>query len=90
VRAQLRGGAILSRDYPRAAQGSQGTVEARLTISATGAVIGCAIARSSGNAVLDETTCRLIRQRFRFNPARDEQGNALPDEKGWRQRWWRD
>jgi protein TonB len=90
VRAQLRGGSIVPRDYPRAANGSQGTVEARLAVSAAGAVTGCTVSRSSGNAVLDATTCRLIRQRFRFTPARDAQGNPVPSEQGWRQRWWQD
>jgi protein TonB len=32
----------------------------------------------------------LIRQRFRFTPARDAQGNPVPSEQGWRQRWWQD
>lgn len=90
VRPQWRSGAITRRDYPKAANGDQGVVEARLTVSATGSVTGCSVTRSSGNAVLDATTCRLIRQRFRFTPARDARGNAVPDEKGWRQRWWRD
>jgi protein TonB len=90
ARAQLRSGSIGPRDYPRAANGHQGIVEARLTVSAGGAVTGCRVARSSGNAVLDATTCRLIRERFHFSPARDAQGNPVPDVKGWQQRWWRD
>jgi protein TonB len=90
VRAKQRGGSILPRDYPRAANGKQGVVETRLTVSATGAVTGCTVTRSSGNDVLDATTCRLIRQRFRFTPARDAQGNPVPDVHGWQQRWWQD
>jgi len=90
ARAKLRGGKIGPADYPRAAGGAQGTVEARLTVSAAGAVTGCRVTRSSGNRVLDETTCRLIRERFRFVPARDAQGRAVADIQGWQQRWWRD
>ena len=90
VRAKQRGGSILARDYPRAANGKQGVVEARLVVSATGAVTGCSVTRSSGSDVLDATTCRLIRQRFRFTPARDAQGNPVPDVQGWQQRWWQD
>ncbi len=90
ARAKLRGGKIVPGDYPRAARGAQGTVEARLTVSAAGAVTGCRVTRSSGNPVLDETTCRLIRERFRFAPARDAQGRAVADVQGWQQRWWRD
>lgn len=90
TRAELRSGRITRSDYPRDANEHQGLVEARLTVSAAGAVTGCRITRSSGNAVLDAATCRLIRERFRYAPARDAQGNAVPDVKGWQQRWWRD
>ncbi|HEY0116846.1 MAG TPA: TonB family protein, partial [Allosphingosinicella sp.] len=90
VRATLRGGRILAADYPRGANGHQGTVAVRISISAAGTVAGCAVTGSSGNQVLDATTCRLIRERFRFTPARDSAGNPIPDVKGWQQRWWRD
>lgn len=90
ARARLRGGRIGPRDYPRAAAGHQGAVTAHLEISVTGIVTGCSITRSSGSAVLDATTCRLIRERFRYTPARDAQGRAVPDVTGWQQRWWRD
>lgn len=90
VRARLRGGRIAPADYPRAAGGQQGTVRAELTVSAAGAVTRCTIVRSSGSAVLDDTTCRLIRERFRFTPARDARGRAVADVQGWEQRWWRD
>ena len=90
VRPKLRSGSIVPRDYPRAAAGAQGVVQTQLTVGASGVVTGCRVTRSSGNAVLDATTCRLIRERFRFTPARDAQGNAVPDVHGWQQRWWRD
>ena len=90
VRARLRGGRITPRDYPRAAAGHQGSVTAQLAVSETGAVTRCVVLRSSGNEVLDATTCRLIRERFRFTPARDAQGRAVADVQGWEQRWWRD
>lgn len=90
TRAALRSGRIVPRDYPRAANGAQGNVVARLVVSAQGAVTGCSVTRSSGNAVLDATTCRLIQERFRFAPARDAAGNAVPDVKGWQQNWWRE
>jgi protein TonB len=90
VRPRLRSGNITRRDYPKAANGHQGVVEARLNVSEAGTVTTCSIMRSSGNAVLDATTCQLIRQRFRFEPARDAQGNAIAYVQGWQQRWWRD
>lgn len=90
VAARLRGGRIVPRDYPRAAGGNQGVVTAHVAVGVDGRVTGCTVARSSGSAVLDATTCRLIRERFRFAPARNAQGEAVPDLFGWQQRWWRD
>ena len=90
VRARWKSGRIDRRDYPadaaRANLGGQVTVH--LEISAEGRVTGCTVARSSGIPTLDSTTCRLIRQRFRYEPARDSLGNAIPDLVGWRQDWW--
>ena len=57
-------------------------------IGADGRVKQCTVIQSSGHADLDATTCRLIKQRFRYRPARDARGNAVPDVKGWKQTWW--
>ena len=72
-------GRIGQEDYPRAAIRSeaQGRVEALLTISETGAVASCVIARSSGHKLLDETTCRLVLARYRFDPARNREGKPI-------------
>ena len=61
---------------------------ARLNVGANGRVTSCSVTRSSGNSALDETTCRLIQQRFRFDPATDSQGRPIPSVTGWQQRWW--
>ena len=37
----------------------------------------CAITHSSGSEELDDTTCRLIEQRFRFEPSRDRSGQPV-------------
>lgn len=73
-------GRIKDSDYPRAAdQGSNsGTVSVKYQVWIDGRVTDCLITRSSGSRVLDETTCRLIRERFRFKPARDEDGEPSP------------
>lgn len=47
-----------------------------LTIGADGRVTECRVTASSGNATLDATTCRLLRSRSRFTPARDAAGVA--------------
>lgn len=67
---------ITAQDYPRAAlrEEAAGTTRFRLDVSADGAVENCTVTVSSGNATLDETTCGLVQQRARFEPARDAQG----------------
>jgi protein TonB len=72
-------GRIKDSDYPRGAAeaGVRGTVSVRYTVETDGRVTGCAITRSSGNAELDETTCRLIEKRFRYSPWRDAAGRPV-------------
>lgn len=83
-------GTITNKDYPKQAReaGQGGTVIVTLAIDAAGAVTGCTVARSSGVPALDEATCRLARARFRYTPARDAAGQAVPDLAGWKQVWW--
>lgn len=90
VRARHRQGRIVNADYPRAAgdAGAQGAVTARFTVEPDGRVTGCTIVRSSGNPDLDATTCRLIEARFRYDPARDADGQPVADVMGWNQDWW--
>jgi TonB family protein len=68
-------------DYPAAAlkAGEQGNVRVRLDIGTDGRVTGCTITESSRSAILDATTCRILRSRARFTPARDSAGKAAPD-----------
>ena len=68
-------------DYPAEAQvnGEEGTVQARLTIAVDGTVGACTIIRSSGHRSLDDATCRILRQRAKFRPARDDYGRAVAD-----------
>ena len=47
------------------------------TVETDGRATRCQITRSSGSAELDETTCRLIEQRFRFDPSRDRYGRPV-------------
>lgn len=72
-------GRLKNSDYPQAAgeMGVGGTVSVRYTVATDGRVTHCAVTASSGNAILDETTCRLIEQRFRFEPSRDAVGRAV-------------
>jgi protein TonB len=63
-------------------------VQAHFEVGVDGRVSDCRVVRSSGNAELDATTCRLIERRFRYAPARDAQGRAVPDVAGWEEEWW--
>lgn len=74
-------GRISSADYPQAAvdAGLGGGLVARYTIGPDGRVMRCEIVESSGSALLDDTTCRLVIKRFRYRPARNAAGQAVSD-----------
>jgi len=88
--ARLIRGRITNGDYPRSAvvEGAGGNVVTRLTVGPDGRVSRCIVTRSSGHDALDQTTCRLIEQRFRFEPARNLEGRPIASSFGWRQSWW--
>lgn len=90
VRARQIAGRITDDDYPRAASRArqEGEVLVRFTVSPAGDAVGCTVLRSSGHAELDQTTCRLIKRRFRFRPARNAAGDPVPEVRMWEQRWW--
>jgi protein TonB len=89
-KAVWRSGTIRDSDYPKEAVRAKtgGEVEVRFTIQPTGRVTGCRVTRSSGDASLDATTCRLIEDRFRFRPATNNAGDPIASSYGWRQSWW--
>ena len=60
----------------------------RFTVGTDGRARDCAVLRSSGDATLDATTCRLIADRFRYAPATDAGGRPVAEVRGWRQDWW--
>ena len=67
-------------DYPAAAirAGEQGDVGFRLDVGPNGRVARCTITESSGSAILDSATCRMLTSRARFTPATD--ASATPIE----------
>jgi len=75
VRGRLR-----NSDFPRvpAEAGIGGRVGVRYLVGVSGRVESCEVTRSSGNAELDATTCRLITERFVFRPSRNGRGEAVP------------
>ena len=58
--------------------GSTGKVEVLYRVNIDGSVSDCRAERSSGIPALDQLTCQLIEQRFRFRPARDRRGRSVP------------
>lgn len=74
------GGRIKDRDYPHnlSESGISGTVSVRYRVGVDGRVSDCLVTHSSGSEALDTLTCRLIEQRLRFRPSRDEEGRPVP------------
>ena len=72
---------VFQADYPASAKqaGEEGAVGFRLGIAPDGRVSDCTITRSSGSAALDSATCRIMRSRSRFTPARDAVGRPVAD-----------
>jgi protein TonB len=68
-------------DYPASAvrAGESGTTGFRLQVSPAGRVAECTVTSSSGSSALDQTTCRLLKSRARFTPARDSTGSPTSD-----------
>lgn len=67
---------ITSNDYPAEAvrDNAAGRTSVELTVSAKGKVSDCRITATSGNVLLDETTCSLLSRRGRFTPGADSSG----------------
>ena len=76
---KLLKGRFKTKDFPNAEAviGAGGIVGVRYTVETDGSVTHCRITRSSGNGVLDATTCRLIELRFRYRPWRDATGRPV-------------
>lgn len=92
VRAEPKG--ELSRlftrsDYPTLAPliSAPHAVPVRLAVASNGRVTDCTIIESSGVAQLDSATCRILRGRARFIPARDAAGNPIADETAYTHVW---
>jgi len=72
-------GALTNADYRRTRPpaGAAGTVVVSFRVRSDGAVDRCTVLRTSGYEALDSATCRLIEQRFRYQPARDAGGRPV-------------
>jgi protein TonB len=72
-------GRLRDSDYPPGLgeAGIFGRVHVRYVVETDGRVSNCSVTRSSGSGVLDRTTCDLIEERFRYDPARDRFGRPI-------------
>jgi protein TonB len=72
---------VSDSDYPASAirNEEQGTTRFRLTVGENGRVTNCEIVGSSGSSALDNATCRIMRSRARFTPARNNLGQPTTD-----------
>lgn len=75
-----RSGRLRIADLPETwlEQGIGGTVGVRFVVWTDGRISECSVSRSSGYRELDDLTCRLIKQRYRFYPSRDARGRPVP------------
>ena len=80
---------VTNDDYPPSAQreGVQGTTSFTLQVGPDGRVTSCSITGSSGSAALDDTACRLLQRRAKFNPGRDSAGQPTGGVFSSRFRW---
>jgi periplasmic protein TonB len=80
---------VSDEDYPSSAirNEEQGTTRFRLGVGADGRVTECTVTRSSGSSALDAATCRLMKSRARFSPARDSGGRPVSDSVASGIRW---
>jgi periplasmic protein TonB len=76
-------------DYPSSAvrNEEQGTTRFRLGVGPNGQVTQCSVIGSSGSSALDSATCRLMKQRAKFSPARNSAGEPTSDSVTSAIRW---
>lgn len=70
---------VTPNDYPSRAlrEEQEGVTTVRLTVDAGGKVTGCSVTGSSGSPLLDDTTCKKMQQRAKFDPATDGDGRPV-------------
>ena len=83
-------GTIRIKDFPKNRRDARNgkSVGVRFTVQPNGRVTGCRIIRTSGSGEDDAITCRLIEERFRYEPARNAAGTPVASQQQWFQKWW--
>ena len=80
---------LRNQDYPAEARRNreQGLVRFHIVIGTDGRLTDCTVTGTSGHASLDEATCALARERFRFVPGRDEYNLPTTDQADYVMTW---
>lgn len=80
---------VVTEDYPSKAirEGAEGVAGFRVVVGSDGRVDACEITASSGNAQLDEATCKNVTRRARFEPATDGNGQKVVGSYSSTVRW---
>ena len=80
---------VTNDDYPPSAQrdGVEGTTGFAISVGPDGKVQSCSVTSSSGSSILDDTVCRLLTRRARFNAAKDAGGNPVEFTYASRFKW---
>ncbi|MBB3763143.1 TonB family protein [Sphingomicrobium lutaoense] len=76
----LIAGNITRKDYPKELRDQplvRGEMILEFTIGVDGRVRYCRAVKSSGNAILDRDTCRLMEERYRYRPATNGRGEPI-------------
>lgn len=85
---QLLTPVLRGRDFPRQLLEDWpggGQLFLRIRVSPDGAVSQCLVDRGTGNPAIDSAVCNVVKQRFRFSPARSRDGQAVAGWFGYRQ-----
>lgn len=87
---KIAGDIVSARDYPRDSRDARigHSVVISLRVGTDGQVKACRVIRPSPVSEADAITCRLASERFRFRPARDQNGDPIESSYGWRQSWF--
>lgn len=87
-RARQTGGRFRNSDFPDSLRGvGRVKIGVRYAIAPSGQVDTCEVIEGSGYPELDAMTCRIIRERYRFRPARDPDGYAVTEVREEDYRW---
>ena len=89
VPPRLIRGRLRFADLPPGLRGvsAGGTVSVRYDVGTQGRVSNCTITGSSGDPALDSATCDLIERKFRYEPSRSPDGEAVASSIEESHRW---